>query len=121
MICDESAEPPTFARAGAERWMRRKVVMNGVGRCESLVRVGDSHPPFDDGLELGVSWRYDGRGKVDVGISRVVSKCTRQREDKVTRSGLSVWLPSTLVLSRSMLPTHTLDHSTICIHLVETS
>lgn len=99
MICDESAEPPTFARAGAERWMRRKVVMNGVGRCERLVRVGDSHPPFDDDLELGVSWRYDGRGKVDVGISRVVSKCTRQREEKVTRSGLCVAAEYTSVVT----------------------
>jgi hypothetical protein len=30
MVLEDSDEPPRFARAGADRWMRRKVVINGV-------------------------------------------------------------------------------------------
>lgn len=38
MVLEERDEPPRFARAGAVRWMRRKVVMNGVEPCDILVR-----------------------------------------------------------------------------------
>ena len=29
MVCDDNVEPPMFARAGAVRWISKKVVMNG--------------------------------------------------------------------------------------------
>jgi hypothetical protein len=38
MAWEESDEPPRFARAGADRWIRRNVVMKGVEACDSLVR-----------------------------------------------------------------------------------
>ena len=38
MVLEERDEPPRFARAGAVRWMRRNVVMNGVEPCDSFVR-----------------------------------------------------------------------------------
>jgi hypothetical protein len=29
MVWDDNVEPPTFARAGADRWISKKIVMNG--------------------------------------------------------------------------------------------
>lgn len=39
MTWDDNEDPPRFARAGAERWMRRKVEMNGAEPCASFVRI----------------------------------------------------------------------------------
>lgn len=57
MTCVESAEPPRFASAGPDKWMRRNVVMNGVGRWESFVSAGDNHRLGGE----GVGRRYDGK------------------------------------------------------------
>jgi len=38
MTREERDEPPTIARVGAERWTRRKVVMNGAEPCARFVK-----------------------------------------------------------------------------------
>jgi hypothetical protein len=42
MVCEESDEPPRLASAGAERCMRRKVVMKGAEMCAVFVRKGNA-------------------------------------------------------------------------------
>ena len=38
MVCDDNVEPPTFARAGAVRWISKKVVMNGAEIWAAFVK-----------------------------------------------------------------------------------
>lgn len=42
MVCEESDEPPRLASTGAERCMRRKVVMKGAEMCAVFVRKGNA-------------------------------------------------------------------------------
>ena len=71
MTCDESEDPPRFARAGADRCTRRNVVMNGVGRCESFVNAGNNLDPVD-GLGEG-GGRYNGRAG-GIGMMKAVDE-----------------------------------------------
>jgi hypothetical protein len=42
MVCEDSDEPPRLASAGAERCMRRKVVIKGAEMCAVFVRKGNA-------------------------------------------------------------------------------
>lgn len=44
MTCDERELPPTTPIAGAERWIRAKVVMKGAEMCDTVVRHEISFP-----------------------------------------------------------------------------
>jgi hypothetical protein len=41
MVCEERVEPPRLESAGADRCMRRKVVMNGAEVCAAFVKKGN--------------------------------------------------------------------------------
>lgn len=45
MVCDDSCEPPIFARAGAVRWISKKVVMNGAETWAAFVKYGSADAP----------------------------------------------------------------------------
>ena len=44
MTCDDREPPPTIPIAGAERWIRAKVVINGADTCDTAVRYETSFP-----------------------------------------------------------------------------
>lgn len=44
MTCDDKELPPTTPMAGAERWIRAKVVMKGAEMCDIIVRHETNFP-----------------------------------------------------------------------------
>jgi hypothetical protein len=54
MVLVDAAEPPRLAAAGAERWTKRKVVINGADPCASVVRTDDVRARHAGGMGLSV-------------------------------------------------------------------
>lgn len=42
MVCDDNSEPPMLARAGAVRWISKKVVINGAEIWAAFVKYGSA-------------------------------------------------------------------------------
>lgn len=54
MVCDDNVEPPMFARAGAVRWISKKVVMNGAEIWVAFVKYGSADAPKDENIVVKV-------------------------------------------------------------------